>query len=193
MNALSARMGMSGRRIDDRHLTSEQVSASNRAFTILKKHVALGVLHGLVNHRTHRVIPLVAQRGETQREISRRAILRFIFDRAKDHGFRVSLLDLLLVDLDGGVVGQAELIEPEGVRAVPIIQCPDVLDDVFAGLEEPQSHLNLEHQVIDGVEDSDAGSHAGVPVLPLDGQESLEIVKYDGCLVGEKTIGEECS
>lgn len=66
-----------------------------------------------------------------------------------------------------------------------------MLNDVFAGLKEAQSHLNLKHQVIDCVEDGDAGSHAGVPMLPLDGQKALEIVEYNGCLVGEKTIGEE--
>ena len=58
-----------------------------------------------------------------------------------------------------------------------------MLNDVLAGLEDPQSHLNLKDQVVDRVEDANARPCVCIPMFPLNGQQALEVVEDDRGLI----------
>ena len=94
---------------------------------------------------------------------------RRVLDRADDDRSRVRLLHLLLVDRDRSVVRQPELVEPERVRAVPVVKRPQVLDYVLLGLDEAQAHLDFQDEVVDGVVDGEA----------VDGDEMLGNISND--------------
>ena len=54
-----------------------------------------------------------------------------------------------------------------------------MLNDILAGFQETQAHLNFKDEVVHSVEDGDARSLVRIPVLPLDGEQALELVKND--------------
>lgn len=101
------------------------------------------------------------------------------------------MLDLFLVDFDWGVVGKSKVIDPEGIRRDPVIEGPQVLDQVLRAFEDAHAHLNLEHEVVQRVVNRDARATVVIPMLHLDGEEHLKVVKRDGCHVGVESVHEE--
>lgn len=135
---------------------SEEVAAGN-LLVVVGPHVVDSVLDHLHHHSADGVVAGVGQSSETKGEVTGFAV-GAINKRSENRGRSIGLLDFFLVKLDGGVVGELEFVDPKSPGTVPIIECPEVLNNVLVGLDEALTSSDFKNKIVDGVEDSDAGS-----------------------------------